>query len=633
MTGTADTEPYVRLANDRRHVLLDLVLGHDLDPGRPFLGELVRAGGEDLLEIPPVRVDVLGLDYYSHSEWFYDTAGARAPSPFPIGFAAIAEHYGSRYGRPMMLTETNLRGQATDRVTWLRYVLEQYEIALSRGVDLRGLCWFPQIDSCDWDSLLARNAGRVDPVGVVSIDPEDPARRSRSTFTDAWEQVVGGASSADLPAYRWQSPCDVQLRGFTARLDSWRWQEPPAAEEVSAIEVSVTNSGRILVKSTSTQPDLVVLSHLQWPWVWQRPQHLVSRFALQRAATGAQTWFVEEPVADDVDEPALRVQRCDQVWRVQLIVPETDDDPEHIGFDDPRAAGYGPLLREFLRARRRPPAPDLWLYTPMAYDIAQCLSGGRPVYDVMDDLSSFLNAPEGLRLRQRQLLHAADVVFTGGRSLHRSTLMQRRAAVHLFPSGVDSRHYAKSRSMRRPRSHKVAGYVGVIDERVDLDLIARLAAELPRWQVQIVGPVAKIDSSGLPRAENITYLGQVPYERLPATMAGFDVALMPFALNDATRSISPTKTLEYLAAGLPVVSTRVPDVVADYADVVRFADDGPEFARACREVVDQPLGERDRRARPLQARQEWDHIARSMARLLDEHTRTGGEFEDHEATA
>jgi glycosyltransferase involved in cell wall biosynthesis len=365
-----------------------------------------------------------------------------------------------------------------------------------------------------------------------------------------------------------------------------------------------------------SQPDLVVLSHLRWTWVWQRPQHLVSRFALRRAEAGARTWFVEEPMSGAVDRPRLITEQHGAITRIWLMVPGEEDDD--LRFADPRAMTYGTLLADFLEAQDGPPV-DLWLYTPMALDIARRLDAARLIYDVMDDLSSFLNPPAGLLERQQQLLAAADVVFTGGRTLHRSTLAQRRHAVHLFPSGVEQEHYAASRTLRRAHGRKVAGYVGVIDERVDLGLIEELAAALPDWTVRIVGPVAKIDKSALPQASNIDYVGMVPYADLPRVMAEFDVALMPFALNEATRAISPTKTLEYLAAGLPVVSTRVPDVVADYADVVHLADTGAQFAGACREVVTHELSDRDHKVRPIQARQEWDYIASSMSRLLDEH--------------
>jgi glycosyltransferase involved in cell wall biosynthesis len=367
-----------------------------------------------------------------------------------------------------------------------------------------------------------------------------------------------------------------------------------------------------------SQPDLVVLSHLRWTWVWQRPQHLVSRFAAQRAKAGARTWFVEEPIAADVQQPQIRSEQQDGITRVWLEVTGPNDPTGSISFNDPRAANYPALLAELLAEQGCGSSPDLWLYTPMAYDIGKGLDAGRLIYDVMDDLSSFRHAPEGLRLRQRQLLSVADVVFTGGRSLHRGILSQRRHAVYLFPSGVEQEHYAASRELRSERSSKVAGYVGVIDERVDLELIAQLAAALPDWTVRMVGPVTKIEESSLPQASNIEYVGMVPYRQLPQVMAGFDVALMPFALNEATRAISPTKTLEYLAAGLPVVSTRVPDVVADYADVVHLADDGDEFAAACREVVTHELSDRDRKAKPIQGRQEWNYIATAMGRLLDE---------------
>lgn len=370
--------------------------------------------------------------------------------------------------------------------------------------------------------------------------------------------------------------------------------------------------------NAQSQPDLVVLSHLRWPWVWQRPQHLISRFAEQRAKAGATTWFVEEPIAGPVEDATILSETSGPITRVWLEVAGVNDPTDSISFTDPRAARYGELLAELLERQGCDGAPDRWLYTPMAYDIAQHLGSGRVVYDVMDDLSAFRYAPEGLRLRQRQLLGGADIVFTGGRSLHRSTLSQRHRGVHLFPSGVESEHYATSRRLRQSRDHKVAGYVGVIDERLDLELLAAMAAALPDWSVQIVGPVVKIDKSLLPTAENISYPGLVAYDDLPEVMAGFDVALMPFALNEATRAISPTKTLEYLAAGLPVVSTRIADVVTDYAEVVHLADDGVGFANACREVVTHRLSERDRRLRPIQARQEWDYIAAAMSGLLDE---------------
>jgi len=608
--GTGAQADYAALANDRRHVVLDLVLGHELDPERPFLRELSAAGGGPLLELPPIRVDMLGLDYYCHSEWFYDERGARAPSPHPVGLAEVAGQYADRYGLPLMLTETNIRGLPTDQASWLRYTLEQYELALSRGVPLHGYCWFPLVDSTDWDSLLARGAGRVDPVGVYAVGPS--GERRRTTFSDVWTAAAAGADVADLPAYRFQQPCADHLAGVLPSLSHWPWQEPPRADLVPPIQVPPPEE-----KSPVTDPDLVVLSHLRWPWVWQRPQHLVSRLARRRAGGGARTYFVEEPVTGPVTRPVVHREELADVTRMWLVVPEEPGLSHFVGFDLPQAKEYGELLAAELAAHGRPPAPDVWVYTPMASDIARALEPGRLIYDVMDDLSAFAGAPLGLRLSQHRLLAEADLVLAGGRSLHRSVAAHRRRRVHLFPSGVDTAHYAASRALREPRGRLVAGYVGVVDERLDLDLLAALAGELPDWTVRVVGPVTKIDQAALPDLPNIEYAGFTPYERLPEVMAGFDVALMPFALNEATRSISPTKTLEYLAAGLPVVSTRVPDVIADYSGVVRFAHDGAGFAAACREVVGDGLAERDMLLAPIRDRQEWDSIAAAMAALLD----------------
>ncbi len=359
--------------------------------------------------------------------------------------------------------------------------------------------------------------------------------------------------------------------------------------------------------------DLVVLSHLRWTFVWQRPQHLVSRLATGRAAEGGRTWFVEEPVVADVPEPVLRKEQYGEVTRVWLEVPDRPDYGDYLVFNSPGTDDYAALLDQALGDSPR----HVWLYSPMALDIAEALAPSFLIYDVMDDLASFAQAPEGLVLRQRRALAEADVVFTGGRSLHAGILAHRTRDVYLYPSGVETAHYASSRELREPHDVPVAGYVGVVDERLDLQLIADLAADLPEWRIQVVGPVVKIKPVDLPQAPNLEYLGLQPYEQLPAAMAGFDVALMPFALNAATRSISPTKTLEYLAAGLPVVSTRVPDVVADFGTVVRFADDGAAFADACRAVVDDRRDDRDRKLRPIQVRHEWDFIVAEMQGHID----------------
>ena len=353
------------------------------------------------------------------------------------------------------------------------------------------------------------------------------------------------------------------------------------------------------------RPELVVFSHLRWAFVWQRPQHLVSRLASCRS-----TWFVEEPLTADVTAPRLRHEQAGPVRRVWLEVPPGID-PSWEGCTEE----LGALLGDH-------PDRSAWLYTPMALSLARALSPQVLAYDVMDDLASFRGASPALGLRHRQALREADVVFTGGRSLHRGVLQHRARHTHLFASGVEPEHFAPARCLRQarrtadPSRRPVAGYVGVIDERVDLDLLAELAAALPDWDLRIVGPVAKIDPATLPQAPNLSYPGPARYHDLPATMAGFDVALMPFALNQATRSISPTKTLEYLAAGLPVVSTRVPDVVADHQKVVELEDDGAGFAAACRRARSQTAATREAAVASVLSLQHWDSIAERMGQLL-----------------
>jgi glycosyltransferase involved in cell wall biosynthesis len=356
------------------------------------------------------------------------------------------------------------------------------------------------------------------------------------------------------------------------------------------------------------QNELIVLSHLRWDWVWQRPQHLVSRLG-----SSCSTWYVEEPLTPSPDyagENRLNHDRTDGLNRAWLEIP---DQGRHVGFVDQVLPDYIEQLPELLGA----PGGErvVWLYTPMALELALALEPTTLVYDVMDDLAAFKDAPPELVVRQRQALRRADVVFAGGRSLHRSIVRQGRKDALLFPSGVETEHYRVPTAAHRTPGHRpVAGYVGVLDERLDLGLLADLARSLPEWEIRMYGPVAKIDPATLPQAENITYAGYTRYADLPAAMADMDVALMPFALNEATHSISPTKTLEYLAAGLPVVSTRVPDVVADFPGVVHLRDDGAGFAALCRS-----LGRRDPsrspkpQARELLKTYHWDAIAAQMA--------------------
>lgn len=228
-SGGAGADAYTALANDRRFFILDLLLGREMDPERPFVAEVLRAGGAQLLATPPGRVDVLGLDYYAHSQWhFVPDAPAVIPSPHPSPLASLILEYYERYQLPCMLSETNIRGYSSDRASWLRYTLEQCEVAVEAGVPLVGFCWFPFVDSCDWDSLLARADGNVDPVGVYWLD-QDLARRG-STMSAAYAAAASGTPAQLLPAYRFQPPVSSWLVGYLDHMAHWEWQDPPPAE-------------------------------------------------------------------------------------------------------------------------------------------------------------------------------------------------------------------------------------------------------------------------------------------------------------------------------------------------------------------------------------------------------------------
>ena len=358
------------------------------------------------------------------------------------------------------------------------------------------------------------------------------------------------------------------------------------------------------------QSELIVLSHLRWDWVWQRPQQLISRLKTTR-----RTWFVEEPLATPGPSGGLNRLNTRDVDGITRVWLQIRDEGHHIGYADHVLPDYIQQLPELIGD----PQGDrvVWLYTPLALEAALALEPTTLVYDVMDDLAAFKNAAPELLVRHRQTLRRADVVFAGGRSLHTSLVRQGRADAQLFPSGIAPEHYAPP--LGKPRHHQgrpVAGYVGVIDERLDLDLIRQLAEQRPDWEIRMIGPVAKISGEDLPQAPNITYQGQKRYAELPGVMADLDVALMPFALNEATRSISPTKTLEYLAAGLPVISTPVPDVVTEFRTAVHVRHTAEEFAALCSDLGHRKSSRLDQTVRELLNEYHWDSIAAQMEESL-----------------
>jgi UDP-galactopyranose mutase len=366
------------------------------------------------------------------------------------------------------------------------------------------------------------------------------------------------------------------------------------------------------------QYSIVVFSHLRWNFVYQRPQHLLSRLAAKRPV-----FFIEEPEFDPAS-PA-RWDRSTPQPNVTVLRPRTPI--EAPGFHPDQLAALEPLVAEVARELDGTTLVA-WLYTPLALPLAQTLGAGVIVYDCMDELSLFQGAPPELLTRESELLRSADVMFTGGPSLFRAK-QARHPNVHCFPSSVDAAHFRLARSGEKggvgeaedqaSLPHPRLGFYGVIDERLDLSVLEYVADARPDWQLILVGPVVKIDPATLPRKANIHYFGQRSYDELPRYLKGWDVCLLPFARNDATRFISPTKTLEYMAAELPIVSTPITDVAEPYGHIVYLGSTPEEFLAACEAALN--ARPEERAARTAQMRQvltgtSWDVTVASMETLL-----------------
>ena len=373
-------------------------------------------------------------------------------------------------------------------------------------------------------------------------------------------------------------------------------------------------------QSNCPMKTLLVFSHLRWNFVFQRPQHLLTRLAAHYAIV-----FVEEPMHRD--GPAC-LESIDAAPGIVVLRPHTPL-PEQ-GFQDGQLDVIGALLDDYLVAQS---IDDylVWFYTPMALPLLAGLAPQAVVYDCMDELSAFAGAPLQLRLREAELLATADLVLTGGPSLYEAK-RDANPRVLCLPSSVDAKHFAprphavddplarRARELQASIAEPRLGYFGVIDERMDLALIERLADADPTWSVVMVGPVVKIDPQTLPQRANLHWLGQQSYELLPRLIEGWQAGLLPFALNESTRFISPTKTLEYMAAGKPVVSTAIKDVETLYGDVVRIAASPDEFVAACADALAETPAERRESMLAMMAsvsRSSWDHTADTVHAAIE----------------
>lgn len=409
---------------------------------------------------------------------------------------------------------------------------------------------------------------------------------------------------------------------------------PPSSTVEAPLRASTTaarpSASAAETSAPYTLPDLVCFAHLHWDFVWQRPQHLLSRFAEY-----GRVFYVEDAFYhnDDLIEPHIEIKERQNGLKVVVVHL-----PQRLRHDENAAdQAQFEVLSHFF-SEQGLTKYIFWYYTPMALGKSRHFQPLLTVYDCMDELAAFKFAPPELREREQELFQKADLVFTGGQTLYESKREQHPDA-HAFPSSIDKAHFGQARGpLAEPAdqagiAHPRVGFFGVVDERLDIELLRELAQNHPEWQFVIIGPVVKIDPAILPRTPNVHYLGGKDYKELPAYLKGWDVATLLFADNESTKFISPTKTPEYLAAGNPVVSTPIRDVVRPYGDLnlVQIADNAADFGKA----IEKALTQRDdadwrQRTDDYLATISWDQTWQGMVDLMQQ--RLGAKAADASTT-
>ena len=360
--------------------------------------------------------------------------------------------------------------------------------------------------------------------------------------------------------------------------------------------------------------DIICLSHIKWNFVYQRPQHLLNRFAINN-----RVFVIEEPVYEAISDyyEIHKPNEKANLWVVQLHVSKcsSKEKTNHVLKALLDSLIYSNVISKFI----------LWYYSPMALDFTDHLSPELIVYDCMDELSAFKSPPKRIKEAEACLLEWADLVFTGGHSLYNAK-KHLHNNIHAFPSSIDKSHFYTARNCKEDPAdqalipHPRFGFYGVIDERFDSVLIEQLSQIRPEWHFILIGPFAKIDHEQLPKSENIHYLGKKDYKELPLYLGGWDVAILPFALNESTKYISPTKTPEYLAGGKPVISTSIADVVNPYGknELVHIADTAEEFIEEAEKIfASHDREEWNKKVDVFLSNISWNKTWRKMAGLID----------------
>jgi beta-glucosidase/6-phospho-beta-glucosidase/beta-galactosidase/glycosyltransferase involved in cell wall biosynthesis len=667
-TRVESLQAEVKRRNLRRFIVMDLLTGR-VDRDHPLYTWITSYGLSELdlewFRTNPQSPDILGLDYYPHSDWQLDmVAGSmkQRRADNPVGLYGVGVAYYNRYGIPLMLTETSIDGKPINREIWLDRVLDEIKQLREEGIPMLGLIWWPLLDQLDWDGAMTHRIGKIHEVGLFNLQrqPDGTLRRTSTPLIRLFKQaqaageerigklerVVRSAGVEDSQTPLSTSESWDELEGTTpavarsngngsngngngkrsgaveAALNRLTEPAAGAASEVTAGQsrIATQSPPRIAVddaKSTGKY-GIVVFSHLRWGFVWQRPQQFLSRFARKHSVL-----FVEEPFFDKHEgaEPELQFHRVMPNVTVACphLAPSWNTNPE-----------LPELLRKFAHQAIEEmnengdfDKPLLWYYSPMdaAWSLGHFENRGI-VYDAMDELSQFTGAPKSLIANERRLMLHADIIFTGGYELSLKK-KEHHGNVHFFGCGVEFNHFAQAQDpatsippdidfMTRP----ILGWFGVVDERVDYNMVGEMARMRPEWSFALVGPVVKIDPNLLPHFPNLYWLGGRDYSVLPNYCRAFDICMMPFAMNASTQYINPTKALEYMATGRPIISTPVKDVINQYSDLVDIVKTPEEFIGAAERALHNPDRERIQRGIERAQKCSWESTVKQMQDLI-----------------
>ena len=640
-TRESELEQDVALRNLRRFLVLDLVTGR-VDDTHPLYNWLQDYGfsAPDLAWVRANRSapDVIGLDYYSHTETQLEsvTGAVRQRKPeCPLGLYGCALEYWNRYGLPLSVTETSCDGTPLDRELWLKQTLQDCKRLREEGVPLVGYTWWPCFDNIDWDGALLHHIGKIHNVGLYNLrrQQDGTLKRLRSPLVKQYSAAIGGnlktvGKLETLASIEHQHDKIVERaipKANDAVREIFKSNRIPRSDASKAVAASgngqSTERARSINKISEKSPDecgMVVFSHLRWGFVWQRPQQFVSRFARKHRML-----FIEEPLFDlnEKDARLFMHQVMPNVVVACPHFPKTDLQNKTKVLEGVERFAHEAV--KLVNEHGHFDSPALYYFNPMdaAWSLGK-FNERAVIYDCMDELSQFKDAPKELIDVEKRLIEAADVVFTGGYQMYLKKAKQH-ANCHFFGCGVDASHFAQARSsdtaippdidfMSRP----ILGWFGVIDERVDYTLLDQLAETHPEWSIAMIGPVVKVDPSLLPNRPNLFWLGSRDYRVLPNYCRAFDVCLMPFAINHATQYINPTKALEYMATARPVVATAIADVIQNFGSAISVAHSHQEFILACEKALESPNKELIRKGLDLAEKNSWDSIVGKMLNIV-----------------